>query len=91
MTDNGIDDAGLIRLPDQCITITPIRDGLTTGYQRAPDGTDLLVVIIDDKRVGTVRSLLTVDGALSVASAMVEMAENLDKLRDEWRINGLDA
>jgi hypothetical protein len=85
------DDNGLIKLPTECITITPGRDGLTTGYQRAPDGTDLLVVVVDDKRVGTVRTLLTVDGALVVAAAIVQMAENLDKMRDEWRISGLDA
>jgi len=73
-----------ILLPDECITITPIRDGLQFAYQRSPDGTDLIAVITTDARVGTVRELLTVDGARLTAAILAAMVDDLDTLRREW-------
>jgi hypothetical protein len=74
-----------IQLPDELVTITPVPDGLTFAYQRAPDGTDLIALIIDDKRVGPVRSQLTVDAAQVVSVTMAAMLNDLDNLRAQWK------
>jgi hypothetical protein len=87
MTHNDIEP---IRLPEELVTITPIPDGLTFAYQRSPGGVDLIAVVVDDKNVGTVRVLLTVGTARVAAATVAAMVNDLDALRDEWRLSGLD-
>jgi hypothetical protein len=73
-----------MRLPDELVTITPIPDGLEFAYQQSPGGVDLISVLINDKRVGSVRVLLTTDGARYVAAHLNAMVEDLDNLREHW-------
>ncbi|MBI3214735.1 MAG: hypothetical protein HYZ38_12985 [Mycobacterium sp.] len=92
MTNNDSDASiGPIHLPEEMVTITPMPSGLTFAYQRAPDGTDLIAVFVEDKRVGTVRSLFTVDGARVLAATVTAMLQQVDTLRAEWRNTGLDS
>ena len=81
MSDNEISP---IRLPDEMVTITPMPDGLEFAYQRSPSGVDLIAVIINDKRVGPVRALLTVDAARLSVATVAAMVDDLETLRREW-------
>ncbi|OBF55058.1 hypothetical protein A5756_00750 [Mycobacterium sp. 852002-53434_SCH5985345] len=85
------DNIGPIKLPRELLTITPAApDGLQFAYQLAPDGTELIALLITDPRLGAVRLLLTVDGARVVAATLAAMLDQLPELRDEWRISGLN-
>jgi hypothetical protein len=74
-----------MRLPDDMVTITPVADGLTFAYQQAPDGTDLIALIVKDRLVDTVRTLFTIDAARVTSATLAAMVNDLDNLRSEWK------
>lgn len=82
MTDN---PHQFVHFPDGSIVVTPQTGVLPDfSYQRAPDGTDLLNVLVTDPRVGPLRLVFTVSLAQWVAVHLSGMLDQLDTLRDQW-------
>lgn len=73
-----------VELPDELITITPTAGGLEFAYQRSPDGTDLLSIMVTDKRVGPVRLVLTSWAARYAVASLGAMVDDLERLRAQW-------
>lgn len=75
------DDISPIELPRGTVTITPT--ALDYVYLRA-NGNDVISVVIQDRRVGSIQVLLTPGAAQHVSAHLAGMVGQLDELRAQW-------